>query len=67
VQRAGEQVERTAGGHLVIGPAGSAIVASAPIPAAQVDAPSTTPWPRSGVRPGWRCEPPLAPLGHLDR
>jgi hypothetical protein len=31
VQRAGGQVERTAGGHLkVIGPAGSAIVASAP-------------------------------------
>jgi hypothetical protein len=31
VQRAGGQVERTASGHLkVIGPAGSAIVASAP-------------------------------------
>jgi hypothetical protein len=31
VQRAGGRVERTAGGHLkVIGPAGSAIVASAP-------------------------------------
>jgi hypothetical protein len=33
VQRAGGQVERTASGHLkVIGPAGSAIVASAPNP-----------------------------------
>jgi hypothetical protein len=31
VQRAGGQVERTASGHLkVIGPAGSAVVASAP-------------------------------------
>jgi hypothetical protein len=45
VQRAGGQVERTAsGGHLkVIGPAGSAIVASAPTPAVPVGAPSTTP------------------------
>jgi hypothetical protein len=44
VQRAGGQVERTASGHLkVIGPAGSAIVASAPTPAAPVGAPSTTP------------------------
>ena len=43
VQRAGGQVERTASGHLkVIGPAGSAIVASPPTPAAQ-GAPSTTP------------------------
>jgi hypothetical protein len=57
VQQAGGRVERTASGHLkVIGPAGSAIVASAPTPAAEVGAPSTTPWPRSGARPGWRCE-----------
>jgi len=57
VQRAGGQVERTASGHLkVIGPAGSAIVASAPTPAAQADARSTTPWPRSGARPDWTCE-----------
>jgi hypothetical protein len=57
VQRAGGHVERTASGHLkVIGPAASAIVASAPTAAAPVGALSTTPWPRSGARPGWRYE-----------
>jgi hypothetical protein len=57
VQRAGGQVERTASGHLkVIGPAGAAIVASAPTPAAPVGAPSTTPWPRFGARQGWQSE-----------
>jgi hypothetical protein len=56
-QRAGGQVERTASGRLkVIGPAGSAIIASAPTAAAPVGALSTTPWPRSGARPGWRYE-----------
>ena len=44
VQRAGGQVERTASGHLkVIGPGGSAIVASAPTAAAPGGALSTTP------------------------
>src|SRR5215218_7270979 len=58
VQRAGGQVERTASGHLkVIGPTGAAIVASAPTPAAPVGWRSTTPWPRSGARPGYGCEP----------
>jgi hypothetical protein len=58
VRRAGGQVERTASGHLkVIGPTGSAIVASAPTPAAPVGAPSTTPWPPSGARPDSRSEP----------
>jgi hypothetical protein len=56
-QRAGGQVERTASGQLkVIGPGGSAIIASAPTAAAPVGALSTTPWPRSGARPGWRYE-----------
>ena len=46
VQRAGGQVERTASGHLkVIGPAGSAIVASAP----------------NTGRAGGREDPPLVP------
>jgi hypothetical protein len=62
VQRAGGQVERTASGHLkVIGPAGSAIVASAPNTAAPVGGPSTTPWRRSGARPGCRCERSAGP------
>src|SRR5918992_5566706 len=57
VQRAGGQGERTASGHLkVIGPAGSAIVASAPNTGRAVGGRSTTPWPRSEARPGWRCE-----------
>jgi hypothetical protein len=56
VQRAGGQVERTASGHLkVVGPAGSAIVASAPN-TGRTGAPSTTPWRRSEARPGCRCE-----------
>ena len=57
VQRAGGQVERTASGHLkVIGPAGSAIVASAPNTGRTGGGPSTTPWQRSEAGPGWRCE-----------
>jgi hypothetical protein len=57
VQRAGGQVERTASGHLkVIGPAGSAIVPRPPTAAAPVAVLPTTPSPRSGARPGWRCE-----------
>jgi hypothetical protein len=63
VQWAGGQVERTASGHLkVIGPAGSAVVASAPN-AGRAGGRSTTPWPRSGARPGSRCETPLPAAG----
>jgi hypothetical protein len=59
VQRAGGQVERTASGHLRL--SGQPVRPSSPqppTPAALVGAPSTTPWPRSGARPGWRCETP---------
>ena len=57
VQRAGGQVERTASGHLkVIGPAGSAIVASAPNSGRSGGRAVHNTWPRSGARPGSRCE-----------
>ena len=59
VQRAGGQVERTASGHLkVIGPAGSAVVASAPNAGrAGGRAVHNTPGHPSGARPGYRYEP----------
>ena len=57
VQRAGGQVERTASGHLKItGPAGSAIVASAPNGGRAGGRAVHNTWPRSGARPGLRCE-----------
>ena len=58
VQRAGGQVEPTASGHLkVIGQPVPPSSPQRPTPAAPVGAPSTTSWPRSGARPGYRSEP----------
>jgi hypothetical protein len=58
VQRAGRQVERTASGHLkVIGPAGSAIVASAPNAGRAGGRAVHNTLAPSGARPGYRCEP----------